>query len=111
MKTVTAIATAALLALAAGVVSAQAQDEVRTASVSYADLDLTHASGRAVLQRRVAHAVDLVCSPRPSTRELGKMQAFRACREKAWTGANQQLAQIYGGKMLAEASVKVPKGN
>lgn len=41
-------------------------DTVRTVTVSYADLNVSHAQGRAVLDRRLHNAARTVCS---STRE------------------------------------------
>ena len=105
MKTFTAIA-AAFVALSAGQAAAQPEAPLK-AAVSYADLDLSRASGRSVLENRVARAVESVCPPRPSPAELRKRQAFRACHEQAWAGARQQLAAIYDGRQMAKASVDV----
>jgi UrcA family protein len=108
MKAIISISSAALLTLAAGHAAAQTDDTgPRKAAVSYADLDLSHATGRVVLERRVASAVDRVCPERPLPTELDKMGTYRTCRESAWTGARQQLAAIYNGKQFAESAVRV----
>jgi UrcA family protein len=107
MKTFTAIvAAAAFVALSAGQAAAQTDAPLK-AAVSYADLDLSRASGRSVLESRVERAVESVCPRRPSPAELRKRQAFRVCHEQAWAGARQQLAAIYDGRQIATASVDV----
>jgi len=107
MKAITALSSAALLALSAGQAAAHAEVGLPEVSVSYADLDLGRAAARVVLERRVANAVDRVCPARPLPSELGKMKSYRTCRETAWAGARRQLATIYGGRLLAEAQVRV----
>ena len=107
MKVIIAIAAAALCTLAAGQAAAQAVADPLKVAVSYADLDLSRGGGRAMLERRVALAVNRVCPARPLPTEIGKMKTFRTCQKTAWAGANQQLATIYGGATLAEASVRV----
>lgn len=57
--------------------------------VSYRDLNLDSATGRAQLDRRLAHAVDTVC-PAPDDRDLNVAQAARACREVANRAADRQ---------------------
>jgi UrcA family protein len=107
MKTLTAIASAAVLALVAGAAAAQEPVEIRSAVVSYADLDLRSEGGRKALDRRVKQAVDRVCPKRPHITQLQMNKAYVACKDHAWDGARQQLAAIYGGKVLAEASIQV----
>ena len=106
MKTFTAIAAATLLTLGAGQALAQ-DDGPLKASVSYADLDLSRASGRAALENRIERAIDRVCPARPLPTELRKQGSYRTCRAQAWSGARQQLAAIYDGRHLARASVEV----
>lgn len=107
MKTVIAIAAALLSTLVASQAAAQAEPDQLKVAVSYADLDLSRTGGRTMLERRVALAVNRVCPARPLPTEIGKMKTFRDCRKVAWSGAKQQLAQIYGGATYAQASVRV----
>ncbi len=109
MRTLTAIACAALFAAAAG--QASAQDEANPAalraSASYADLDLTRAGGRATLERRIETAIERICPGRASPGELKTLPIGQKCRAQAWTGAQQQLAAVYDGRALAQASIEV----
>src|SRR6185312_13125169 len=105
MKTIIAIASAALVAIAAG--HASAQTDALKATVRYADLDLSRASGRAVLEQRIDVAVSKVCGGAPSNFDLDASHAFGQCREQTWSGVRQQLAMIYGGSQLAQAIVTV----
>lgn len=110
MKAITAIALAATVtALVTGFAAqAMAQDEgPYRAAVSYADLDLASPAGRATLERRVERAVDRVCPARPLPSELDKRATYNTCRKAALTGARQQLAQLYGGRQLAQSAVRV----
>lgn len=69
------------LAIAAALIAgapALAQSDVRSMSVSYADLDISHAAGRAALERRIAGAAKTVCGFENS-RELALMLAQRRC--------------------------------
>ena len=60
--------------------------------VSYADLDLTQASGRSEMNRRVAHAATQVCaSLRGNTIEVERSVAYQNCRTDAIA---QAVAQI-----------------
>jgi UrcA family protein len=107
MNRIIAIATAAL-ALTAFAGAAHAQEtDAPTAKVSYADLDLSHANGRATLSARVNHAVDLVCGERPAPMELDRQAAYDRCRATARASADQQLAAIYRGERLAQSAVEV----
>ena len=110
MNSFTAIASAALLALAAGHAAAQSDVSQPKTAVSYADLDLSRASGRQVLERRLEAAVDRVCPGRPAPGELRSLEIGRKCRTQAWAGAQQQLAAIYDGRQVAEAAIKVGPG-
>lgn len=105
MKSFAAIATGLALAMSVG--AAHAQDEIPTAKVSYADLDLSRSGGRDVLERRIGRAIETVCPRRPLPTELAKARSWRTCRELAWTGAQRQLYALYGGARLAESAVQV----
>jgi UrcA family protein len=110
MNRIIAIATATL-ALAACAGFADAQDVgPPTAKVSYADLDLSHASGRATLAARIDHAIDIVCGQRPAPIELDRIAAFDHCRNAARTSADQQLAAVYRGERFADQAVQVKPG-
>jgi UrcA family protein len=107
----TAIAIAALFVASISAPGAYAQDDAApTASVSYADLDLSRESGRAALEHRIDLAVGKVCPGRPLPVEISKMNGYRTCRTQAWDGARQQLAKIYTGRLYADAQVQVVAG-
>jgi UrcA family protein len=106
MKTIIAFAAAVTLTGFAPQAVAQTDTGLR-ATVSYADLDLARADGRAVLERRVELAVARVCPARPLPVELSRQRAYLDCRTAAWSGARQQLAKVYTGHQLAQASVRV----
>ena len=105
MKTIFAIASATLVAIAAS--HAAAQSDVRRVTVSYQDLDITRSSGRSVMESRIAAAVSKVCGGAPSTIDLKAVHIYGQCREQAWSGARQQLTMIYGGSQVAQATVTV----
>lgn len=50
--------------------------------VHFADLDLTHGDGVAVLYRRLKSAAETVCAPQDS-RDLGSQMRFRVCWQSA----------------------------
>ena len=93
MKT-TVCAVAAAVALGVFPLVAQAADDLPTVRVSFADLDLSKAAGRATLERRVDRAVKRLCEA-PSPINAVAMHRYRSCREVAWSGARVQLAAIY----------------
>lgn len=107
MNRIRAMILAAAAVAFSGVAHAQNFDTAPKAAVRYADLDLSHEAGRAALERRVAVAVKRVCPPTPRPIELQKTAAYEACHRTAWAGARQQLAVIYGGSKLAQASIEV----
>jgi len=108
MKTILAVSAAIMIASVAG--HAGAQDIQRTVRVSYADLDLRQDAGRQVLEHRIGNAVDKVCAPAPAGVDLTQMHDFQKCRSQAMVGAQQQLAQIFNGRALAQASITVRPG-
>jgi len=65
----TRIALAAALALSGSAALAEDHDDRASVRVSYADLDLSQAAGRAALERRVAGAVRRLC-PAPGALEV-----------------------------------------
>lgn len=94
MKTF-AFAIAAVIAASSSAAVAQPVAASRTVHVSFADLDLSQAAGRAALEHRVSHAVMRVC-PLPYGGDTRAMSAHRVCRVAAWSGARKQLAAVYG---------------
>jgi UrcA family protein len=109
---VAALAVGAPAMLAPGAAAAQADTDVPTSTVSFADLDLGAPAGRAVLERRIAAAVDRVCGERPQPFDLGRQQTYSACRKTAWAGARRQLAAIYDASPYARsAAAVVPAAN
>jgi UrcA family protein len=72
----------ALCALQANCLAAAPTDEVRTRSVSYADLNLKRPTDAALLYRRIEGAAELVCEPYAS-RDLARNMRFRQCRSSA----------------------------
>lgn len=60
--------------------------------VSYADLDLGSAAGRATLDGRIKRAVRDVCPAEDHA--LSALRASADCREDAMAGANTQIAAL-----------------
>ena len=110
MKTILAIAAATVLATVAGHAAAQDSSDARTVAVSYADLDLSRASGRATMERRIESAVQHVCPTPASTQDLTARHYSDKCRTTALAGAQHQLAQVYDGRALAQAAIEVGPG-
>lgn len=96
-------------AIAGGFASFAAAQEgpSRSVSVSYADLDLSRASGRETLDRRISNAVARVCSPQPALIDLAQAHAYEQCRSDALSGAHEQMTRLFEGQALAQASVRV----
>jgi UrcA family protein len=67
-----------------------ASPAAETRIVTYADLDLASAAGRAVLDRRIATAVRAVCG-RAAIQDLNALQQVALCRDEAEAGAYAQL--------------------
>jgi UrcA family protein len=108
MKTFVAFASAAVVLCGASLAQAQSvQDNGPTVRVGYGDLDLSRAQGRTILEQRIKQAIDQVCPRRPLPAELGHYRLYRTCKEATWTGVQPQLAQIYGGRQLADSAVRV----
>ncbi|PAX09609.1 UrcA family protein [Sphingomonas lenta] len=84
------------LAIAAAVVAptpALAASDVRTASVSHADLNLASAKGRAALERRVNGAIKRVCGA-GQNRDLGSAMRELRCMADARTRARTDIAAL-----------------
>lgn len=90
MKTV--IAVAAVLAASAFVVPTVAQaQEVASARVFYADLDLSSDLGQQNLQRRIFHAAEGVCGIGAVRVDLKFALLSAECRDDAIAGAQPQF--------------------
>lgn len=106
MKAIVAMASAAALLASASQAEIPPSERIHQVTVSYADLDLGQAAGRATLERRIATAVRRIC-PRAAPANLREMQIRRECSQEAWAGARSQLVAIYGSNRLAQATVQV----
>ena len=99
-KTAFAIAAAVIAASGAAGARATPVEAAPSIRVSYADLDLRHAAGRARLETRVSSAVWRLC-PMPSVTNIQAMANYRACRRSAWTGVRPQLIAAYNRTQYA----------
>lgn len=68
------------------------QDNVPSVVVHFADLDLTHRDGVAVLYRRLKGAAETVCAAR-NGRDLGSQTRFRVCWQAALSTAVTKVDQ------------------
>lgn len=85
-------ALAGLALVTATAASAAPVELGRSTTVSYADLNLASAEGRATLQRRLRHAVNVVCSiDDPSN--LALLRARDACRRYAQGTADRGVQE------------------
>jgi UrcA family protein len=101
------IIAAAILSAAFGAMPAMAGPaDSRSVTVQSGDLNLAGHAGRAVLEQRIAHAVDAVCgSAHPRT--TADVQAYAACRQTARAGATAQFSAIVA---KAESGKRVAVG-
>ena len=76
------------------------QAETRTVAVQSGDLNLTKDAGKAVLQQRIAHAVDRVCGT-AHARTTADVQAYATCSQAARANASVQYDAV-----LAKASTE-----
>jgi UrcA family protein len=63
--------------------AAAAGSEVRTATVSYADLDLAKSAGLSALLVRIRAAATTVCSPQPEVNDLPGSTDYKRCMSDA----------------------------
>lgn len=77
--------------LAAGSV-ASAEDDIRTAVVTFRAHELTDPGARAELQTRLDRAVDVVCRV-PGRRDLASYRTRSRCRAETMTRIHNQLDQ------------------
>jgi UrcA family protein len=104
--------TLAVFALATTVGSVNAAEYSRAMpqmTVSYADLDITHAAGAQILLQRINMAANSVCGGRPDVRDLKMQGYYGACFSEAMNGAiaavqSPLVAELYGNPRLATAA-------
>lgn len=75
----------------------QGSQDVRTAKVSFADLNLSSAAGRSSLEARVRGAVKQVC-PSASPMPIFEFLQSQQCQQAAHAAANSRIAQIIAAK-------------
>lgn len=68
-----------------------AAEDMPTAKVRFADLDLSSAAGRDALRHRVMRAVDAVCGD-VDNRDLVGLRLHADCHRSATSGAETQMA-------------------
>lgn len=108
-KLTSTAAMAMMVAATAGVAQARAQawvGDAPRAVVSYADLNLNDAAGRAQLARRIAAAAATICGPAPSIRDLASDQAYRVCLKATISNVTptpQEAADLQGRTRLQVA--------
>ncbi len=90
MNRFTTLTTLCTLALAHQ--AAFAGPDALSVKVSFADLDLNHSQGVAVLYDRIANAAKAVCAPLEG-RDLKSSTLFRGCIHEAITGAVSRVDQ------------------
>lgn len=100
---ITALALVPVLALSAAPAFAQEDPMVHHMTVSYADLDLTTAKGRTVLERRLRHGASEVCNYDPSERMLQGLSEERACYKVAMAHAQVSLAAAISKNRVASS--------
>ena len=103
-KTVLVAAFAAIVlntGIAASPAAAQTVDSV---TISYADLNLANAAGRAVLDRRIAQAARQVCGEFPPV-ELRRNSLSRACQADVIASAEAQRSAVVFASNNANARV------
>ena len=87
---------------------AQVDVTTRSAAVYYGDLDLRQAGGQAMLDRRVATAIDRICGDRPLAVEVRQQQQYSECRQRVASNANVELAALYSDQDELTAQLDVP---
>lgn len=91
---------AAAVTLAAAAPAAADQQTGRSATVSYADLDLGDAGDRAILNRRIAAATERVCGSYAGVSSEEAI-AIDRCRAEARRTVARQLAERWGAAEFA----------
>ena len=80
--------------------------ETRAVAVQSGDLNLTRDAGKAVLQQRIAHAVDKVCGT-AHARSTADVQAYATCSKTARANATVQYEAVIA---KASSETKVAGG-
>jgi UrcA family protein len=101
MFTVTSLSAALLLAA-----NPVAAAETHGITVRSADLNLATGADRGILQQRIAHAVDRICSP-DHARTTAEVQASRACEKVTRANAAVQYDAMVA---RAQTSTKLASG-
>lgn len=80
-----------------------ASAETKSIRVSYVGLDLSSASGRATLDRRIANAARALCGD-PFEGPLANKMAAKACASDAIEGTSKQVAAAVQNRGVAVAA-------
>jgi UrcA family protein len=102
MRTLT-IVLAAILACPASLAAQSSPSDLPTAPVVIGDLDLASAPGHKVLERRVARALEAVCSSYANAVEPSDQLRITQCRREARADFDRQLAGRRGGSVTVLA--------
>lgn len=86
-----AVAALAALLFAGTAQAEEPETETVSVVVSYGDLDLTTAAGKATLDARIDAAVKEVCARPTTIRNLKVLDAWSDCRESAAASAFEQV--------------------
>jgi UrcA family protein len=104
MRTIAAIAVAAAFP---GVALAQPEQAVQLSeSISYSDLDLSTAQGRAALESRLAGAVRRVC-PMPLNGDWVERLDARSCRRQAAEDVVKHRDAVLASRGTARVPIQV----
>lgn len=82
----------AMLAIGSGAVQAERPSDMRTATVSYGDLNLVTQAGVETLYHRIRIAARTVCGS-PHERNLDVQHSVRACNDAAFENAVEAVEQ------------------
>jgi UrcA family protein len=86
---------ALMVGAAAGTASAQSAREAvgPNAHVRYADLDLSNATDRTRLERRIALAADTLCGGAPAIGDFAATKAYRTCLQATIASSTPTIEQ------------------
>jgi UrcA family protein len=102
LRTATTLAAVAACLTIGALGTARADTDTPSIAVKYTEHDLVTEQGSLELYRRISTAAHMVCDP-DDLRDLSKVAAARACREKAIAKAVQtvnspQLAAVHAAR-------------
>jgi UrcA family protein len=103
------VAAISFAAIAASAAEANSID-VRSINVRTGDLDLASASGRAVLDERVIHAVDRICGS-AHARSTWEQQNYADCSKAARAEAAPRIDAMVAAAQNARKVAGVPANN